>query len=528
MRATMESRWMNREDDRPRGARRTGRRAAVLGLVLALGACQPAPSAAPATIAPSGGPNPSGPASPGPTASAPAGDALGDQLRAAISIEDILADLDTLAGIAAANGGARVAGSAGHDASAELVAEELRAAGYAVELVPATIPTFRVDAPTVLEILAAGAPPFEDSRDVKPMLLSPSGDVTAKVFPLGFDPEAPPGSRGGSGCDPADWAAAPAGVVALVQPGSCRRRDVIVNAQEAGALAIVTAYPEWTADRVLRPTLVDPNGLTIPAVGATHGVGLALFAASGTGADVHLRVSTTVEVETTMNVIAETPGGDPGNVVMLGGHLDSVVDGPGINDNGSGTMAVLEIARELAALRPDGAPWKVRVAFWTGEETGLLGSADYVGRLDAEEVVPLRAYLNFDMLGSLNGVRQVYDGSIGTRPIAGAFIQGLFTAALDEAGLAWELVEVGAASDHFPFDQLGVPVGGLFSGANERKTLEQAARFGGTADAPNDPCYHLLCDTRANIDPVLLEQLARIAAWVAGELASGKVVIPAG
>jgi Zn-dependent M28 family amino/carboxypeptidase len=385
-----------------------------------------------------------------------------------------------------------------------------------------------VDAPTVLEILAPGAPLFEDTRDVKPMLLSPSGDVTAKIFPLSFDPEAPPGSRGGSGCDPAEWAEAPAGVIALVQPGNCRRRDVIVNAQDAGALGIVTAYPEWVADRVLRPTLVDPSGLTIPAVGATHAVGLALFAAATAGSDVHLRVSTTVEVETTMNVIAETPGGDPQNVVMLGGHLDSVVDGPGINDNGSGTMAVLEIARELAALRPEGAPWKVRVAFWTGEETGLLGSFDYVQRLSPDDVAAIEAYLNFDMLGSPNGIRQVYDAGASTRPLGSGLVQDLFTGALDAAGLSWELVAVGGASDHSPFDQLGVPVGGLFSGASERKTPEQAAVFGGTADAPNDPCYHLLCDTPSNIDPVLLEQLARVAAWVTGELASGEVAIPAG
>ena len=517
---------MTDHEGRRRGRRPRRPLAAVLGVVLAVGACQPAPSGAPPSGAPTVAPDTSAPASPG--TSPQAGESLGDLLGAAISIEDILADLDTLAGIAAANGGTRVAGSPGHDASAEFVADELRAAGYDVELAPAIIPTFRVDAPTVLEILAAGAPAFEETRDVKPMLLSPAGDVTAPVFPLGFDPDAPPGSRGGSGCDPAEWAGAPAGVIALVQPGNCFRRDVIVNAHDAGAVAIVTAYPEWTRDRVLRPTLVDPNGLAIPAVGATHDVGLALFAAAGAGTEVHLSVSTTVEIEETMNVIAETPGGDPGSVVMLGGHLDSVVDGPGINDNGSGTMAVLEIARELAKLRPDGAPWKVRVGFWTGEETGLLGSTDYVGTRSPEAIAPLVAYLNFDMLGSPNGIRQVYDGSVGTRPIAGAFIQSLFTVALDEAGLAWELVQVGAASDHFPFDQVGVPVGGLFSGASERKTPEQAARFGGIADAPNDPCYHLACDTAANIEPVLLEQLARAAAWVAGELASGEVAIPAG
>ena len=96
---------------------------------------------------------------------------------------------------------------------------------------------------------------------------------------------------------------------------------------------------------------------------------------------------------------------------MLGGHLDSVIDGPGINDNGSGTMTILEIARELAKLRPEGAPWKVRVAFWTGEEIGLLGSFGYVEASTAEDAATIEAYLNFDMLGSPNGVREIYDAN---------------------------------------------------------------------------------------------------------------------
>jgi Zn-dependent M28 family amino/carboxypeptidase len=500
--------------------------AALIGVALAFGGCQLAPSAAPAT--PSTGPVGTAPASAAPGTSPGAGTTFADQLRDAISVDDILADLGRLDGIATANGGTRVAGGSGYDASAEFVAGELRAAGYDVQLVPAQIATFRVDAPTILEILGPSVPTFQDTRDVKPMVLSPRGDVTAKVFALGFDPAAPPGSRAGLGCSAEDWVGAPAGVIALVQPGPCPRRDAIVNAQNAGALAIVIAYPEWVADRVLRPTLVNPDGLEIPAVGATNEVGLALSAAAQSDANVHLAVSTTVEIEASSNVIAETPGGDPGHVVMLGGHLDSVVDGPGINDNGSGTMTVLEIARELARLRPEGAPWKVRVAFWTGEETFLLGSFDYVGKLDPEVLATIEAYLNFDMLGSVNGAREVYDGSVGSRPLANTVIQGLFAQALDQAGVSWELADVGGASDHAAFDQLGIPVGGLFSGASEMKTEDQAARFGGTAFLPKDPCYHLLCDTAANIDPELLGEMARAAAWVTGMLAAGEVVLPEG
>ncbi|HET9851439.1 MAG TPA: M28 family peptidase [Candidatus Limnocylindrales bacterium] len=499
--------------------------AGALALLLALASCQPAPLTMPSGAPSSLGPAPTaavGTAAPG------ANGALADALRDAISADDILADLGRLDAIASANGGNRATGSAGHDQSVDLVADELRAAGYDVRLDPAPLTAFRQDAPSVLEIQAPGAAALADIRDFKAMLLSPSGDVTAQLFALGFDPAAQPGARNGIGCDPAEWSSVPAGVVALVQPGGCRRRDVILNAQAAGVVGLITSYAEWTPDHVLRPTLIDPEGLSIPAVGVTGSAGLALLAAAQEGAKVHLAVLTTVESTQSPNVIADLPGGDPAHVVMIGGHLDSVIDGPGINDNGSGTMTILEIARELAKLRPDGAAWHVRVAFWTGEEIGLLGSFAYVGGLSAEDASTIEAYLNFDMVGSANGVREIYDSVASSRPIAGKVIEGLLAQALNGAGLASVVVDIGGASDHLPFDQIGVPMGGLFSGANEVKSEEQAGLFGGTAGLPADACYHLACDTAANIDRELLEQLARAAAWTLGRFADGEITLPEG
>jgi Zn-dependent M28 family amino/carboxypeptidase len=500
--------------------------ALALACSLAFGACQagPEPSipVAPSSLAVS---------SPGPSPSAQPGSSvtempLADALRDRIDPEDILADLDRLQSIADGNGGTRAAGTPGHQASANFVAGELRAAGFEVHLDPVDTPVFAQTSPSVLEIATPGAPTFEDVRDYKAMTFSASGDVTAKVFVLGFDRATVPGARTGRGCDAADWAAVPAGTIVLLQPGPCRRHDAVVNAQAAGVAAVITSYAEWPRDAVLRPTLVEPADIHIPVIGTTGPVGLALDDAATSGAAVHLATHTLSEHRTSVNVVAETPGGDPGNVVMLGGHLDSVFDGPGINDNGSGTMTVLEIARELAGLTADqhtALVWKLRVAFWTGEELGLYGSTAYARVLQAPADGPIRAYLNFDMVGSPNGLRVVYDGSATTRPTESAAITNLFKTALDAAGLPWELESIGAASDHFPLDQAGVPIGGLYSGANELKTAEQAGTFGGTADKPMDACYHLACDTRANVDPVLLEQLARAAAWVTGALASGDI-----
>jgi aminopeptidase S len=189
-------------------------------------------------------------------------------------------------------------------------------------------------------------------------------------------------------------------------------------------------------------------------------------------------------------------------------------------------MTILEIARRLGALASGpgaGHAWRVRVAFWTGEEIGLWGSSAFVESLDGAESEGLRAYLNLDMVGSVNGVRLVYEGSDTSRPIESATITGLFARAFEDAGLVWQSVPFGGSSDHFPFDLAGIPTGGLFSGANERKSTTQADLFGGTADAPNDPCYHEACDTVANVDPVLLGDMARAAAWVVGALASGEI-----
>jgi aminopeptidase Y len=507
----------------------TARAAATgLALLLAFTACQPVPSTAPtgtssAPPAAASAGSGSAPATAGPES------ALADELRDAISIEDILADLARLDAIATANGGNRAAGSPGHDASAELVADELRAAGYEVSLEPVQVTAFRQDAPSVIDILGDGAPDLRDIRDFKAMLLSPSGDATADLFALGFDPAAKPGDRNGLGCDPADWSAVPEGVIALVQPGNCRRRDVILNAQAAGVIGLITSYADWAPDHVLRPTLIEAGGLTIPAIGTTGEAGLVLLAASEAGQRVHVETHTTVANVETPNVIADTAGGDPARVAMIGGHLDSVIDGPGINDNGTGTMAILEIARELAKLEPDGAPWKVRFAFWTGEEIGLLGSFAYVQGLAPDDAATIEAYLNLDMIGSPNAVHEIYDPSGTSRPTAGGTLRELLAQALSELGLESEVVDIGGASDHLAFDQVvGIPVGGLFSGASELKTEVEASLFGGTAGAPTDPCYHLACDTAANVDRETLEGLAKAAAWALGRLASGEVVLPEG
>ena len=207
-------------------------------------------------------------------------------------------------------------------------------------------------------------------------------------------------------------------------------------------------------------------------------------------------------------MLAELPGKNPDNVVMVGGHLDSVIEGPGINDNGSGSAAILEIAEQMEKVKP----WNtVRFAWWGAEESGLVGSTFYVNSLAAAELDRIALYLNFDMVGSPNFVRFVYDGSgdIGpTGPAGSAEIEDVFNGYFAANGLATEPTAFDGRSDYQAFINNGIPAGGLFTGAEGIKTAAQAAIYGGTAGAPYDPCYHQACDTFANNSNVVLDQMS--------------------
>lgn len=197
-------------------------------------------------------------------------------------------------------------------------------------------------------------------------------------------------------------------------------------------------------------------------------------------------------------------GGAGDEVVMFGAHVDSVVAGPGINDNGSGLATLLVIAERMAELPPPDRP--VRFAFWGAEENGPFGSAAYVGQLAETDRDRIGAYLNFDMLGSPNFIRFVYseaDAASGSQALT-----DLFATYFEGEDLAWEPIDLTGHADHGPFVAAGIPTGGLFSGGAAPKTDAQAAAFGGTAGDFADACSHLACDTIANISDVALDQMS--------------------
>lgn len=216
----------------------------------------------------------------------------------------------------------------------------------------------------------------------------------------------------------------------------------------------------------------------------------------------------------TVNVLAETPTGDPNNVVMVGGHFDSVQHGPGINDNGSGTATLLEIAIQMARLEIQPVN-KVRFAFWSAEELGLLGSTHYVDALEKnypERVDDIALYLNFDMIGSPNYIRGIYQLDRNA-PVGTAQVTQLLTDYFDSRELYWEPIPIGGRSDHAPFMKADIAVGGLFSGAENTLSRLQARQYGHEQSGiATDPCYHQACDTIENISQEALDELGDAAA----------------
>jgi Zn-dependent M28 family amino/carboxypeptidase len=252
-------------------------------------------------------------------------------------------------------------------------------------------------------------------------------------------------------------------------------------------------------------------------IGISFELGRQLYEAQG--ARVSLDIQTESEIRQTANVIADTPEGRADRTVVVGAHLDSVPEGPGINDNGSGTATILETALQMAKLGIEPTN-RVRFAFWGAEEFGLLGSEYYVENLSDDELDNIALNLNFDMLGSPNFVRFVYDGDGSATPddpgdagpAGSAQIERLFKRYFAAKGLKTEPTAFDGRSDYGPFIAAGIPAGGLFSGAEGVKTAREQRIYGGTAGEPYDPCYHQPCDDITNLSITSLDQLSDGAA----------------
>jgi Zn-dependent M28 family amino/carboxypeptidase len=466
--------------------------------------------------------------------------------RQKVTIPNILVHERALQRFADANGGTRAAGTPGNTATTDYVLRTMRAAGWSARLQPFQFPFFQETAPATFEQTAPAPRTFvEGGDDVTSgfalMTYSGSGDVTGAVTPVDvtvpMDPAAP-ASTSNSGCEAADFAGFPAGAIALVQRGTCTFDAKARNAKAAGASAVVVfnegqaaqpGQPERQA--VLQGTLTAPGDgvepIGIPVVGIGYQLGADTVTAIRGGATVtwHLATQTISEERTTNNVIADSPFGDPDRTVVVSAHNDSVLAGPGINDDGSGTSMDLELARQLG--RSGGKPENHVRFLWVGaEELGLLGSQFYVDSLTDAERAQIIAMLDFDMVASPNWARQVYDGDGSTfgpdvsGPNGSGFIESLFNRWFDGRGQAHEPIPFDGRSDYVAFTDAGIPAGGTFTGADAIKTAQEQLLFGGIAGEQLDQCYHQACDTIDNLDLDVFADMKDAAADVLFQLAN--------
>lgn len=453
-------------------------------------------------------------------------------LRAAVTLPGLLGHLAALQAIADRSDGNRAAGTAGYERSVAYAREQLEAAGYRVEVMPFTYPGQRTPPPAAFEQLAPTPISYTIGADFVQGSLSGGGEVTADVAAVDVVVPPPAAANGNtSGCEAADFGGFPRGAVALLQRGTCPFDDKVANAAAAGAAAVVI-FNEGQADRTAAFDPTTRAAGAVPLLGASYALGEAIVGQlrAGSAVRVRIRAEPTVVDLTSYDVIADAPrpaddgadGAADDGVVMIGAHLDSVPAGPGMNDDGSGVAAVLEIARQAARLAAEGGRrprHRLRFALWGAEELGLWGSRRYVESLDGAARADLLAYLNFDMIASPNPMRGLYDslpehdGSDEIEALLGRWFDGL--------GRPHEKAKVVTGrSDHAWFSAAGVPIGGLFSGLNQTMSAEQAALYGGTAGAPMDPCYHKACDTLANVNGPMLDEMADAAAHALWHLAN--------
>ena len=396
-----------------------------------------------------------------PATAPPDRDRYVSELPRSVSTARLRQHLAALQRVADAHGGTRVAGGPGYAASVRYVRDQLAAAGYRPKVSTFPFTSYRERREVARQLTPVGRTIRVEAIDYSPS--TPTGGLRGRVAPAG------------NGCEPGDFAGT-RGRIAIASRGVCFVFEKAQNAAAAGATALLVFNPE---PGPIDATLGDPNASSIPVAAVEAPIARSLLRADA--ATVSLEIATEKRRTTSQNVIAGTR--TQGRVLLVGAHLDSVLAGAGINDNGTGVAAVLELARVVRARAPGLA---VRFAFWSGEEFGLIGSRAYASGVDTAQ---LAGYLNFDMLGTRGGSAGVYQGPFAQR-LLGYFKQ---------RGQRAEIVDLTGRSDHFPFEQIGVPTGGLFAGV--------------------DSCYHARCDRLGGVDLTLLKRLASAAAFGVASIA---------
>lgn len=438
---------------------------------------------------------------------------LGGDLADRVTVDGVYNHLVELQKIADTHDGTRADGTPGYQASVDYVAKALRDKGFDVQ-----IPEFQR-----LSGSGGGKPALTVGRRVfrvdqaSLLLTTPPGGVKA----LTLRP------RAAAGCAAADYTGVRIkGAIAVVDDSGCSVVAKHDAAKAAGAVGVLVVSQSTPTRPVAAPAglftpgyyqaMTIPVGIIDPATDA---------ALRRTDDPVTLVLDNKPVMTTSRSVIAQTSSGDSHNVVVVGAHLDSTGDGPGIDDNGSGVAAVLETALQLGP-KPD-AHNVVRFAFWGGGETSADGSAAYLRALNPDELDDIALYLDLDVIGSPNAGYFTLDGdqsaqtSATVRPLpeGSAGIERTLAARLYEHGVRPADMPLTRGTDYASFVAAGVPVGGLTTGTSQLKSDVQARIWGGRAGVAFDANYHRRGDTIDNVDRKALGIMASTAADAVGSYA---------
>ncbi|KAF9932145.1 Leucyl aminopeptidase yscIV [Linnemannia zychae] len=323
-----------------------------------------------------------------------------------------------------------------------------------------------------------------------------------------------------NGCSPKDHKKVKGKIAVIQEGGPCELWEAAYNAEIAGATGVLFYNNPnrktllYSRIRITAWKEGDPL-ISIPVLSITNSLGSTLLQ-NQDKVELDLKTVNRMTVEPTINVLCTTRGGDDDDTIVLGAHLDSVPEGPGMVDNGSGSSSLLEIALVMAR---DNYKLKNKIVFawWGAEEIGLLGSRHYVRELgkDKEAKAKIAMNMNFDMLASPNYVPFVHDGKTAPEALVGpsSKIDHLLIEYFNSIKEKYEYTDMTGGSDFLPFLLEGIPSGGLLTGAGERKTMKQRTLFGGFANAPLDPCYHQSCDTLENVSKRALGLMAQAALY---------------
>ncbi|RYP79077.1 hypothetical protein DL771_000055 [Monosporascus sp. 5C6A] len=310
------------------------------------------------------------------------------------------------------------------------------------------------------------------------------------------------------GCEPSDYPANLTGNIAFILRGSCAYGVKSELAGKAGAVAaVVYNYDEGEVHGTLSSP--SPDQVASFSLSGKEAQPVLKKLKQGQRVDAIAYIDAEVKTTVTTNIIAQTRGGDQDNCVMLGGHSDSVTAGPGINDDGSGSLSLLEVATHLAGYSVNNC---VRFAWWSGEEEGLLGSDYYVSVLPKEENLKIRLFMDYDMMGSPNFAYQIYNATNAVNPVGSQELRDLYVDWYQAHGLNYTFIPFDGRSDYDGFIRNGIPGGGIATGAEGIKTNAEETMFGGKAGDWYDPCYHQICDDVGNVNLTAWEVNTRLIA----------------